>query len=86
MFQIPKSEIFLKREQAWAWCLEALFTTTLAAVFMYLCAVGGGWLLGVHFGMEAVGVYMAMAMDECVRAVGMGIRWHSGRWQTKTLV
>ena len=65
---------------------DALFTTILGAVFMYLCAVGGGWLLGVRCGWMAVGIYMAMALDECVRAVCMGIRWHTGQWKEKCLV
>lgn len=65
---------------------DALFTTVLGAVFMYLCAVLGSWLLGVRLEWMAVGVYVAMAADECVRAVGMGIRWHSGAWKKKILI
>ncbi len=65
---------------------DALFTTIIAAIFMYLCMVGGTWFFGLHMGMMAVGAYIAMALDECVRAVCMFFRWQSGKWKTKGLV
>ena len=65
---------------------DALFTTAIGAVFMYLCAVGGTWFFGIHLGMMAVGAYIGLAMDECVRAVCMFLRWQSGRWREKGLI
>lgn len=65
---------------------DALFTTGIAAVFMYLCAVGGTWFFGIHLGWMAVGAYVGLAMDECVRAVCMFLRWQSGKWRNKRLV
>ena len=53
---------------------------------MYLFAVGGTYFLGIHLGLLAVGAYIAMAADECARAVGMVIRWKSGKWRNKRLV
>lgn len=65
---------------------DAIFTTAIGAVFMYLCAVGGTWFFGIHLGMMAVGAYIGLAMDECVRAVCMFLRWRSGRWKEKGLI
>ena len=58
----------------------------MGAVFMYLAAVGGTYFFGIHLGLLAVGAYIAMASDECARAVGMVLRWKSGKWKLKRLV
>lgn len=65
---------------------DALFTTIIAVVFMYLCMVGGTWFFGIHLGLMAVGAYIGLAGDECVRAVAMFLRWQSGRWKTKGFI
>ena len=65
---------------------DAVFPVIMGAVFMYLFAVGGTYFLGIHMGFQAVGAYIAMAGDECARAVGMVLRWKSGKWKSKSLV
>ena len=65
---------------------DELFPVVMGAIFMYLFAVGGTYFLGIHLGLLAVGAYIAMAADECARAVGMVIRWKSGKWRNKRLV
>ncbi len=65
---------------------DALFPVIMGAIFMYLFAVGGTYFLGIHMGLLAVGSYIAMAADECARAVGMVLRWKSGKWKSKSLV
>lgn len=65
---------------------DALFPVVMGAIFMYLFAVGGTYFLGIHLGLLAVGAYIAMAADECARAVGMVIRWKSSKWRNKRLV
>ena len=65
---------------------DALFPVIMGAIFMYLFAVGGTYFLGIHMGLLAVGAYIAMAGDECVRAVGMVLRWKSGKWKNKSLI
>ena len=65
---------------------DALFPAILGAIFMYLFAVGGTYFLGIHMGLLAVGSYIAMAGDECARAVGMVLRWKSGKWKSKGLI
>ena len=65
---------------------DAIFPMVIAVVFMFLCAAGGTWLFGMKLGYLAVGAYMGMALDECVRAVFMCGRWLSGHWKSKKLV
>lgn len=65
---------------------DAVFTTVIAAVFMFLCAVWGTYFFGIHMGMMAVGAYIGMALDECARAVCMFLRWRSGIWRKKSLI
>ena len=60
---------------------DAFFPVILGAIFMYLFAVGGTYFLGIHMGLLAVGSYIAMAGDECARAVGMVLRWKSGKME-----
>ena len=65
---------------------DAIYPMTIGILFMFLCASGGTWLFGVKLGWLAVGAYVGMALDECVRAVLMYTRWRSGRWQNLSLV
>ena len=65
---------------------DAIFPVVMGAAFMFLCAVGGTYLFGIHMGLLAVGAYIGLAADECVRAVGMFLRWRSGKWRSKGLV
>ena len=62
---------------------DAIFPTVIAAVFMYLCAVGGTYFFGIHLGFLVTGAYIGMALDECVRAVCMFARWNTGKWKKK---
>ena len=65
---------------------DALFPMTIACVFMFLFGVGGTWLFGMRLALFALGAYIGMAIDECVRAALMCIRWRSGHWQKLLLV
>lgn len=65
---------------------DAIFTTIIAVVFMYICMVGGTWFFGIHLQLFAVGAYIGLASDECVRAVCMFLRWQSGKWKTKGFI
>ena len=65
---------------------DAIFPMVIAVVFAFLCAAGGTWFFGIRLGWLAVGAYVAMALDECVRAVCMFARWQSGVWRRKNLV
>lgn len=61
---------------------DAVYPMLVAVVFAFLCAAGGTWLFGVKLGWLAVGAYVGMALDECVRAVFLYLRWRRGCWRT----
>lgn len=65
---------------------DAVFPVVMGVCFMMLCSVGGTYLFGIRLGLLAVGAYIGMAGDECVRAIGMYLRWKSGKWKEKGLV
>ena len=65
---------------------DATYPMMIAVTFAFLFAAGGTWLFGVRLGWLAVGAYVAMALDECVRAVFMFLRWRSGSWKNKSLL
>lgn len=65
---------------------DALFTTIIAVIFMYLCMVGGTWFFGIRLNLLVVGAYIGLASDECIRAVFMFLRWQSGKWRTKGFI
>ena len=40
----------------------------------------GAWLLGTHFGLGLIGVWVALIVDEWLRGLYMLQRWRRGRW------
>ena len=71
-------------------CLQAAgdirFPIALGILCMWGLAVGLGYLLGVVLGWGLAGIWAAMAIDECVRAVCFLIRWKGGKWRTIGLI
>lgn len=65
---------------------DAVFTTMIGVLFMYVCMVGGTWFFGIHLNLLSVGAYIGLATDECVRALFMFLRWQSGKWRTKGFI
>ena len=65
---------------------DAIFPVVIGAIFMFFCAVGGTWLFGIKLNYLAVGAYIGLTLDECVRAIGMYLRWRSGKWKEKSLI
>lgn len=70
-------------------CLRAagdVYFPTMCAIFSnWLLSVLGSYLLAVVCGMGIYGLWIALALDECVRGVLMILRWKSGKWRTKSL-
>lgn len=54
---------------------------TIGIIFMWSCSVFGGWFFGVHLLWGLVGIWIAMAMDECSRGLVFFWRWHQGTWR-----
>ena len=65
---------------------DATYPMIIAIVFMFLFAVGGTWFFGIQLGWLAVGAYVGMALDECIRGVFMYLRWCRGIWKSKNLL
>ena len=65
---------------------DAIFPVVLAVIFMFICTVFGTWFLGIFNKLLVTGCYIALACDECFRAVGMVLRWKTDKWQEKRIV
>lgn len=65
---------------------DAAYTVLIAVVFMYLFAVFGSYIFGIKLQWFIVGSWIGLAMDECMRAILMGIRWKSRIWEQKVLL
>lgn len=65
---------------------DALFTTIIGVIFMYICIVGGTWFFGIHLNFLVIGAYIGLTSDECIRALFMFLRWQSGKWKTKGFI
>lgn len=65
---------------------DAKYTMTVAVFSMAVFRIGFGVFLATTMGMGVIGVWIAMQIDWVFRIICFLIRWHSGRWQTKTLV
>ena len=59
---------------------DARFPVLAGAASMLFVMAGGSWLLGVHFGLGLVGVWIAYAADEWVRGLTMAVRWFGLGW------
>ncbi|MDO6385669.1 MULTISPECIES: MATE family efflux transporter [unclassified Uliginosibacterium] len=59
---------------------DARFPVKVSMVSVFLFGVGLGWLLGVHYGLGLVGVWIGYAADECCRGIMMATRWRLGGW------
>lgn len=82
-------EIFLEMGRAVNMCMVMALNAagdvkapiTVGIIFMWCVAVPGAWLLGVHLAWGLVGIWIAMACDECLRALIFLVRWHQGVWK-----
>ena len=66
---------------------DVIFPTVTAIIFCWSVAVLGSYFFGepqfLNFGIA--GVWLAMAIDELVRALIFVIRWHNGKWKKYNL-
>lgn len=87
-------EIFLEAGRAvnivMVGCLQAagdIKTPMLVGILgMWCCAVPGSYWLGIHMAWGLVGIWIAMAADEILRALIFVYRWQSGKWKHKRLI
>lgn len=62
------------------------FPIVMCVIHAWLLGVVLGYFLGVTLGWGLIGVWIAMALDECVRGVIFIFRWKSGVWKTRNLI
>lgn len=71
-------------------CLQAagdIRTPMLVGIFgMWVFAVNLSYLFGIRWGWGLVGIWIAMAIDECIRAAIFVYRWKSGKWKNHKLI
>ena len=71
-------------------CLQAAgdvaFPVTIGIICMWGIATLFAYIFGISFNWGLVGIWIAMAMDELVRAGLFIIRWFQGSWKTRNLV
>ena len=65
---------------------DAIFPVIIGAIFMFLCTVCGTYFFGIHLNLLVLGAYIALTLDECIRAIAMFLRWQSGIWKEKSIV
>lgn len=62
------------------------FPVQAGIVSMWGLGVALTYLFGIHFGMGAIGAWLAIAADEWARGIVMAFRWRSRRWERFKLV
>lgn len=65
---------------------DARFPVLMGVLSMWGVSVPLAYVLGVHFGIGLLGVWIAFAVDEWLRGVIMLLRWRSRAWEKKALV
>lgn len=65
---------------------DAIYPAILGVIFMFLCGALGAYIFGITLGLHAIGAMIGLILDEVVRALGMFLRWKSGKWRSKILV
>ncbi len=59
---------------------DARFPVAAGAASMLFVMAGGSWLLGVHFKLGLLGVWIAYCADEWLRGLAMAARWFGHGW------
>ena len=83
------SQPFLAYVMVLAGALRGAGDTTYVMVVTLIGTWGSrvviGWILGIYFGIGLKGVWIAMILDNLLRAAMMITRYHKGKWQTLRL-
>lgn len=64
---------------------DARFVMITAITSMMCCRVAMAYVLGIRFGMGAVGVWIAMILDWICRIIAFAVRYRSGKWQKSVI-
>lgn len=63
---------------------DVMYPFVTGVIVMWGIAAAGSWFFGMYIGWGLAGVWTAMALDECIRAVVFERRWNSRKWVTKS--
>ncbi len=61
---------------------DAGYAAVVASTLIWCVGVPLAFLFGGYFGLGLTGVWISMAIDECLRGVVSYRRWRTGRWRT----
>ncbi|WP_035480932.1 MATE family efflux transporter [Aliagarivorans marinus] len=71
-------------------CLRASgdvrFAAAVTVSCMWAICVPVSYLMVFHFNYGLLGIWLALGIDECTRALLMGLRWTKGSWRSKSLL
>lgn len=62
-------------------CNDVKFPMIVSIASMFIFRIGFSYILGIHFGMGAVGVHLAMIIDWICRIIFFTARYFSKRWE-----
>ena len=65
---------------------DARFPFYMGLIFMWGVSIPVGYLLGIHYGVGILGVWIGFFCDEWLRGLANTLRWKSKKWQSKRLV
>lgn len=65
---------------------DVKFSMITSIVSMWICRVIFSYVIGKYMGLGVFGVWVAMIMDWCVRAICFITRYKSGKWRDKQVV
>lgn len=65
---------------------DVRFAMTVSVISMWIFRIGGSYLLALHLGFGAIGVWIAMQCDWVFRSSWFIWRWISGRWKGKSII
>ena len=78
MFLWPLAFVFPNMLRA---CNDVRYTMIVSIASMFLFRIVLSYILGVNFGMGAIGVWIAMIVDWICRIVFFLLRYRSGKWK-----
>ncbi len=62
------------------------FPISIGILSMWIIATFLSYIFGIGLGWGIAGVWIAMMLDECIRAVIFYIRWKKGTWRNRALI
>ena len=65
---------------------DVIYPLISAIICMFIFSSLGSWVLGIYCNLGFLGIFLAQALDEVVRAILMLFRWANNKWMNKSIV